>query len=96
MKKLNNVGELAELRKKLEQETFKKDALRLRACCGTACTATGAYKVIDAFEKEAEEKGLDVEVDHSGIFSPVCFVEKTKIAKSGIIDQDFHIDKFFL
>ena len=62
MKKLDSVDALSKLRKDLERDTFKKDALRLRACCGTACTATGAYKVIDAFEKEASKKGLDVEV----------------------------------
>jgi NADH-quinone oxidoreductase subunit F/NADP-reducing hydrogenase subunit HndC len=66
MDKLKSVAELAELRKKLEKETFKEDAHRLRVCCGTACTATGAYKVIDAFEKETEEKGLDVEVVKTG------------------------------
>ncbi len=66
MAKLNSVNELKELREKLKKETFQPDALRARVCCGTACTATGAYKVIDSFEKEAANSGVDVEIVKTG------------------------------
>ena len=45
MAKLNNINDLKQHRQKLEKETFKPDELRARVCCGTACTATGAFKV---------------------------------------------------
>ena len=66
MGKLNSVNELKELRERLEKETFRPDALRARVCCGTACTATGAYKVIDSFEKEAANSGVEVEIVKTG------------------------------
>jgi NADH-quinone oxidoreductase subunit F/NADP-reducing hydrogenase subunit HndC len=66
MGKLNSVNELKELREKLEKETFRPDVLRARVCCGTACTATGAYKVIDSFEKEAANSGVEVEIVKTG------------------------------
>jgi len=66
MGKLNSVNELKELREKLEKETFRPDALRARVCCGTACTATGAHKVIDSFENEAANSGVEVEIVKTG------------------------------
>ncbi len=66
MAKLNNANELKELRQKLAQETFKPDALRARVCCGTACTATGAHQVIDAFKKESANSGIDLEIVKTG------------------------------
>ena len=49
MAKLKNVSELNELKERLKEETFKPDTLRARVCCGTACNATGAHKLIDRF-----------------------------------------------
>lgn len=66
MGKLNSVNELKKLREKLEKETFRPDVLRARVCCGTACTATGAHKVIDSFEKEAANSGVEVEIVKTG------------------------------
>src|SRR4030065_1997732 len=66
MSKLNSVNELTELSEKLKKETFKPDALRARVCCGTACTATGAHKVIDSFEKEVANTGVDLEIVKTG------------------------------
>ncbi|TNF55181.1 NADH-quinone oxidoreductase subunit NuoF [bacterium] len=66
MAKLKSVKELQELREKLKKETFQPDALRARVCCGTACTATGAYNVIDSFKKEAANSGVDVEIVKTG------------------------------
>ncbi len=66
MAKLKNVSELNELKEKLKEETFKPDTLRARVCCGTACTATGAHKLIDRFEKEAEATGTELEIVKTG------------------------------
>ncbi len=66
MAKLNSVKELNDLREKLKKETFLPDALRARVCCGTACTATGAHKVIKSFEKEAANSGVEVEIVKTG------------------------------
>jgi len=66
MSKLNSVSELNELIERLRKETFKPDMLRARVCCGTACTATGAHKVIDAFQKETAQSGVDVEIVKTG------------------------------
>jgi NADH-quinone oxidoreductase subunit F/NADP-reducing hydrogenase subunit HndC len=66
VKKLNSIKELKELRQTLEKETFKPDVLRARVCCGTACAATGAYKIIDAFTSEASNRGIEMEVVKTG------------------------------
>lgn len=66
MNKLNNASELNALRQKLSKETFRPDALRARVCCGTACTATGAHQVIDAFKKESAGTGIDLEIVKTG------------------------------
>jgi NADH:ubiquinone oxidoreductase subunit E len=59
MAKLNSTNELKTLRDQLKNETFKPDTLRARVCCGTACTATGAHKLIDRFKKESAGSGVD-------------------------------------
>ncbi len=66
MAKLNSASELKELKEKLKKETFRPDTLRARVCCGTACTATGAHKLIDRFEKEAANTGADLEIVKTG------------------------------
>ena len=66
MEKLKSVNELKELRKSLAGKIFDPDKLRARVCCGTACTATGAHKVIKSFEKEAANSGVDVEIVKTG------------------------------
>ena len=66
MVKLKSADELKKYREGLKGETFKPDALRARVCCGTACTATGAHKVIDSFEKEAANSGVEVEIVKTG------------------------------
>ncbi|RJQ16275.1 MAG: CBS domain-containing protein [Nitrospiraceae bacterium] len=66
MSKLNSIDALNELRGKLEKDTFKPDTLRARVCCGTACTATGAHQVIDAFKKEAAGTGIELEIVKTG------------------------------
>ncbi len=66
MAKLKSADELKKYRDGLKGETFKPDALRARVCCGTACTATGAHKVIDEFKKEAADSGVDIEIVKTG------------------------------
>ncbi|GBE04050.1 NADP-reducing hydrogenase subunit HndC [bacterium BMS3Abin09] len=66
MAKLNSANELNELKAKLKEETFKPDTLRARVCCGTACTATGAHKLIDRFEKESAKSGVELEIVKTG------------------------------
>jgi NADH-quinone oxidoreductase subunit F/NADP-reducing hydrogenase subunit HndC len=66
MKKMQSIDELKNLRKKLAKETFQPDQLRARVCCGTACTATGSQKVIDAFNQEASGRGVNLEIVKTG------------------------------
>jgi len=66
MKKLTSVQALDDLRARLSKETFQDNTLRIRACCGTACTASGAKKVIDSIDKDAKDKGIEVEVVKTG------------------------------
>lgn len=66
MAKLNSVNELNELQEKLKKDTFNPDTLRARICCGTACNATGAHKLIDTFKKESDAAGADIEIVKTG------------------------------
>ncbi|MGW8323438.1 MAG: NAD(P)H-dependent oxidoreductase subunit E, partial [Thermodesulfobacteriota bacterium] len=66
MAKLKNVQEFTNLQSLLAEEVFKAGATRVRACCGTACVASGAQKVVAQLEQSAKEKGLEVEVVKTG------------------------------
>jgi len=66
MGKLKNVEELNNLRLLLKDEFFKEGKERIRVCTGTACTASGAYKVIEEIEKKAKEIGLEIEIVKTG------------------------------
>jgi NADH-quinone oxidoreductase subunit F/NADP-reducing hydrogenase subunit HndC len=66
MEKLKTIDDLKNLRNRLKEETFKPDVPRVRMCSGTACTATGTPKVLDALEGECESKGIDLEVVRTG------------------------------
>lgn len=66
MERLNRIDDLRKLRERLSSEMFLPDKPRIRACCGTACTATGAYKVIDALQEDAKKKGVDIEIVKTG------------------------------
>ncbi len=84
MAKLKNTDELKALREKLAKETFDPEQPRIRACCGTACNATGVHKVIDEFEKEASAAGIDLEIVKTGCQGlcqkgPVLKTEPTNI-----------------
>lgn len=66
MEKLKNIDELKSLRKRVVGETFKPDVPRIRICSGTACTASGTPKVVDAIEAEAGKKGLNLDIVKTG------------------------------
>ncbi len=66
MGKLQTIADLANLRKLLEEETFKPDIARVRLCSGTACTATGTPKVVTALEEEAAKRGITLDVVRTG------------------------------
>ena len=66
MGKLKNIDDLRQLRKKLAAEVFQPDRSRARVCCGTACTASGSYKVISALEEDAGKRGLAIEIVKTG------------------------------
>ncbi len=65
-KRLENVSDLDALRQKLQQEHKESDAHRVRVCCGTACQATGSLKLIEQFEKEADQKQVKLEIVKTG------------------------------
>jgi NADH-quinone oxidoreductase subunit F/NADP-reducing hydrogenase subunit HndC len=66
MGKLKNIDDLKQLREKLASEVFQPDKPRARVCCGTACTASGSHKVINALEEDAGKRGLDIEIVKTG------------------------------
>src|SRR3990172_217768 len=66
MERLENVHHLKKLRETLASEVFQPGRERARICCGTACTASGSMKVIEALEGEAEKKGVEIEVVRTG------------------------------
>ncbi len=66
MAKLKGIEDLKNLRLLLMDEVFKEDKERIRVCTGTACLASGAKKVVANIEKEAKDKGVDLEVVKTG------------------------------
>jgi NADH:ubiquinone oxidoreductase subunit F (NADH-binding)/CBS domain-containing protein/(2Fe-2S) ferredoxin/Pyruvate/2-oxoacid:ferredoxin oxidoreductase delta subunit len=66
MERLKDVQALKNLRLLLKEETFKADTPRARVCCGTACMASGAKKVIEGIEKESSERGREIEIVKTG------------------------------
>jgi len=66
MSRINSIDELKSLRAVLEEELFKPEVPRVRACCGTACIASGAEKVVAELEAAAKQKGVEVEVVKTG------------------------------
>jgi NADH-quinone oxidoreductase subunit F/NADP-reducing hydrogenase subunit HndC len=66
MKKLASVQEFKKFSEGLTKKTFEPDALRVRACCGTACTATGAKQAVAGIREQAKNRGLDLEIVETG------------------------------
>lgn len=94
-KRLSNISDLAALRLELSKTVFESDKPRVRACCGTACTASGSQSVIDGIESEAKAKGLDVEVVKTGCQGlcqkgPVMTVEPSGYFYQRVKAKDVH------
>lgn len=66
MERLKNFDDFIKLREKAKAEFFVPNKQRVRACCGTGCTASGAHDVVKALYEEINKKGLDVEVIKTG------------------------------
>lgn len=66
MERLTSIEALRELRQRLSSELFREDRQRAKVCCGTACIASGSIKVINEMEKEADKRGLDIEIIKTG------------------------------
>ncbi len=66
IRKLNTISELAGYRKQITASTFTGGVARVRACCGTACTAGGSYKVLENLKAEADKKGIQLEIVKTG------------------------------
>lgn len=66
MKRLTNIEELRALRESLRETVFKTDKKRARVCCGTACSAQGAQKIVKAFEEASALKDMDIEIVKTG------------------------------
>jgi len=64
--RLNSIADLESLRARLKQEHSAKDTHRVRVCCGTACQALGANKLIKKFEEEAAAKQVELEIVKTG------------------------------
>jgi NADH:ubiquinone oxidoreductase subunit F (NADH-binding)/CBS domain-containing protein/(2Fe-2S) ferredoxin len=64
--RLNSADDLKKLRSQLEEDTFRPERNRVRICCGTACVASGAKKLVKQLEEESSKKGIDLEVVKTG------------------------------
>ncbi len=66
MARIMDIKEFTKLRERMMEETFREDVPRVRVCCGTACVATGAKKVIEGIEEAAKERGEEVDIVQTG------------------------------
>ncbi len=66
MEKLSDINGLKSLREKLMGSVFREDVPRLHVCCGTACLATGAMKVIEEVETVTKDRGEELEIVRTG------------------------------
>jgi NADH:ubiquinone oxidoreductase subunit F (NADH-binding)/NAD-dependent dihydropyrimidine dehydrogenase PreA subunit/(2Fe-2S) ferredoxin len=66
MERLNNVDELKNLRERMKGSSLNADTNRVRICCGTACSAQGSHKIVQAFEEESALKDMGIEVVKTG------------------------------
>jgi NADH-quinone oxidoreductase subunit F/NAD(P)H dehydrogenase (quinone)/NADP-reducing hydrogenase subunit HndC len=78
------VDDLESLKKQLADRTDFKDKTYLLICGGTGCHATGSIKVIDALQKELNEKNLQekVEIVETGC-NGFCAVGPLMVVKPG-------------
>jgi len=65
MANITRINSQKDLKKLREQIVRKKDPRKtiISVCVGTGCVALGAWKVVDAFKKDLQKKGLKENVD---------------------------------
>ncbi len=66
MERINSIAKLKNLRIRLKENISNTDRNRVRVCCGTACSAQGSHKIVQAFEEESSLKGIGIEVVKTG------------------------------
>jgi len=66
MEQINNLEELKDLRERLNGSTLNADSKMVRVCCGTACSAQGSHKIVQAFEDESALEDMGIEVVKTG------------------------------
>jgi NADH:ubiquinone oxidoreductase subunit F (NADH-binding)/(2Fe-2S) ferredoxin len=66
---INSPAELEQLRQEILAKR-NSDKARISVCAGASCLATGARKVIDAFDAEIEKEGLTTDVNIKGTGCP--------------------------
>ena len=98
MEKLKSIQELKDYRERLRARGTSDGKAIVRACCGTACTATGSKKVIETLEAEAGKKGIEVEVVRTGCQGlcqkgPVMRVERVNKSNEAIFYQRMKPDQ---
>ncbi len=86
--RLNSLEDLTKLRASCAETYLKTDRPRINACCGTACAASGAYKVVAEIENEAQKKNLPLQIVKTGC-QGLC--QKGPIMRVGA--QDFFYQK---
>jgi len=66
MERIESIEAFSGYSTRLKETVFREGVPRVRVCCGTACTATGAEKVIAKIEAEARDRGEEVEIVRTG------------------------------
>ncbi len=85
---VNSIEELNKLRNSLQEAHARSESQRINACCGTACTASGAQRVIEAIQEQSKKKNLSLEIVKTGC-QGLC--QKGPIMRVG--EQDFFYQK---
>jgi NADH:ubiquinone oxidoreductase subunit F (NADH-binding)/CBS domain-containing protein/(2Fe-2S) ferredoxin len=89
LKRLKDLEEFARLKLSLREVYLNThESNTINACCGTACAASGAYKVIASIEEEAKKKDLPIRIVKTGC-QGLC--QKGPIMRVG--EQDFFYQK---
>lgn len=66
MARLNSINDLKKVRQQTADEVFDPSKNRVRVCCGTACVASGAKKLVSELENESQKKGIELEIVKTG------------------------------
>ncbi len=66
MNKLRGTDDLRALREKLYLEDEEVEIPSVKVCCGTGCSAAGGPEVAEAFSKEIEKQGRNIQVVRTG------------------------------